>query len=251
MSSNSPDKPQLIKNGKRLSGRSFTDLRPLKITAGVLKQADGSAMIEWGKNRIIAAVYGPHEVFPKFLTNNKKALVSARYVMAPFSSLEDHGRSGPNRRSIEISKVAKHVFENAILTSRFPKTIIDIHMDVVQSDGGTRIAAITAASVALADAGIPMKDLVAGVAVGKVDGELVVDLDKTEDNYGESDAAVVISPRTGDILLFQMEGLLTPEEVKRTVRLAKDAAVQVREVQVAALKKRYEQVASELGEQIA
>ncbi len=250
MSSSNPDKPKLIQNGKRVSGRSFTDLRPLKITAGVLKQADGSAMIEWGKNRIIAAVYGPHEVFPKFLTDNRKALVSARYVMAPFSSLEDHGRSGPNRRSIEISKVAKHVFENVILTNKFPKTIIDIHMDVVQSDGGTRIAAITAASVALADAGIPVKDLVAGVAVGKVDGELVVDLDKLEDNYGESDGAVVISPRTGEILLFQMEGLLTPEEVKRTVRLASDAALKVREVQVAALKERYAQVASEQGEQL-
>lgn len=250
MSSSNPDKPKLIVNGKRLSGRSFTDLRPLKITAGVLKQAEGSAMIEWGKNRIIAAVYGPHEVFPKFLTDHRKALVSARYVMAPFSSLEDHGRSGPNRRSIEISKVAKHVFENVILTSKFPKTIIDIHMDVVQSDGGTRIAAITAASVALADAGIPVKDLVAGVAVGKVDGELVVDLDKTEDNYGESDAAVVVSPRTGEILLFQMEGLLTPDEVKRTVRLASDAASEVRKLQVSALKQRYEQVANELGEQI-
>ncbi len=250
MSSNDPKKPKLIQNGKRMSGRSFTDLRPLKITAGGLKQADGSAMIEWGKNRIIAAVYGPHEVFPKFLTDNRKALVGARYVMAPFSSLEDHGRSGPNRRSIEISKVAKHVFENVILTNKFPKTIIDIHMDVVQSDGGTRIAAITAASVALADAGIPVKDLVAGVAVGKVDGELVVDLDKLEDNYGESDAAVVISPRTGEILLFQMEGLLTPDEVKRTVRLASDAAVKVRDVQVKALKDRYAQVANEQGEQL-
>ncbi len=250
MSSNNPNKPKLIENGKRMNGRSFTDLRNLKITAGVLKQANGSAMIEWGKNRIIAAVYGPHEVFPKFLTDHKKALVNARYVMAPFSSLEDHGRSGPNRRSIEISKVAKHVFENTILLNRFPKTAIDIHMDVVQSDGGTRIAAITAASVALVDAGIPVKDLVCGVAVGKVDGELVVDLDKLEDNYGESDGAVIISPRTGEILLFQMEGLLTPEEVKRSVRLASDAAKKVREIQVNALKERYEQVASELGEQI-
>ena len=250
MSSNDPKKPKLIQNGKRMSGRSFTDLRPLKITAGVLKQADGSAMIEWGKNRIIAAVYGPHEVFPKFLTDNRKALVGARYVMAPFSSLEDHGRSGPNRRSIEISKVAKHVFENVILTNKFPKTIIDIHMDVVQSDGGTRIAAITAASVALADAGIPVKDLVAGVAVGKVDGELVVDLDKLEDNYGESDAAVVISPRSGEILLFQMEGLLTPDEVKRTVRFASVAAVKAHDVQVKALKDRYAQVANEQGEQL-
>ncbi len=211
----------------------------------MLKQADGSAMIEWGKNRVIAAVYGPREVFPKFLTDPQKALVSARYVMAPFSSLEDHGRSGPNRRSIEISKVAKHVFENAILTNKFPKTTVDIYMEVVQSDGGTRIAAITAAAVALADAGIPLKDIVAGCAIGKIDGELVVDLDKIEDNYGESDAAIVISPRTGDILLYQMEGVHTPEETKRTVRMATVAAKKVRELQIAALKERYSQISEE------
>ncbi|MBI4406554.1 exosome complex exonuclease Rrp41 [Candidatus Micrarchaeota archaeon] len=249
MSLNDANKPKLIVNNKRLDGRSFTDLRPLKITAGVLKQAHGSALIEWGRNKIFAAVYGPREVFPKFLTDPLKALISARYIMAPFSSLEDHGRSGPNRRSIEISKVAKHVFENVVLTNKFPKTTIDIYMDVVQSDGGTRIAAITAASVALADAGIPVKDLVAGVAVGKVDGELVVDLDKIEDNYGESDTAVVISPRTNEILLFQMEGLMTPQEVKRTVRLAGEAALEVRKLQAGALQQRYAQIAEQGVEQ--
>ncbi len=251
MSSTDPNKPKLIQNGKRLDGRNFTDLRPLKITAGVLKQADGSAMIEWGKNRIIAAVYGPREVIPKFLTDQRKAIITARYTMAPFSSLEEHGRSGPNRRSIEISKVAKHVFENVVVVNKFPKTAIEIYMDVVQSDGGTRIAAITAASVALADAGIPLKDIVSGVAVGKVDGQLVVDLDKLEDNYGESDAAVIVSPRTGEILLFQMEGMLAPEEVKKTARLASEAALKIRELQVEALKEKYAQVASELGEQIS
>src|SRR3990167_5657268 len=151
----------LIKNGKRCDGRGFEDLRPIIVKAGVLKQASGSAYVEWGRNKVYAAVYGPHEVFPKHMTNNYKALINARYIMAPFSGLDDH------RRSIEISKVAKHVFENVVLTNLFPKTMIDVHMEVMQSDGGTRVASITAASVALADAGIPMRDLVCGVSVGK------------------------------------------------------------------------------------
>src|SRR3989344_6041291 len=121
----------LIKNGKRCDGRGFEDLRPIIVKAGVLKQASGSAYVEWGRNKVYAAVYGPHEVFPKHMTNNYKALINARYIMAPFSGLDDHSRSGPNRRSIEISKVAKHVFENVVLTNLFPKTMIDVHMEVI------------------------------------------------------------------------------------------------------------------------
>ena len=236
----------LIKNGKRYDGRGFEDLREIKIKAGVFKQARGSAFVEWGKNKVFAAVYGPHEVFPKHLTNNYKALINARYIMTPFSGLEDHGRSGPNRRSIEISKVVKHVFENVVLTNLFPKTMIDVHMEVVQSDGGTRIASLTAASVALADAGIPMRDLVAGVSVGKVAGELVLDLDKYEDNLGSSDIPMVFAPRNGEILLYQMDGLLSKEELERAFDLGWKASKKIRELQEKALKEKYQAVFEEI-----
>ncbi len=232
----------LIKNGKRSDGRGFEDLRPIVIKAGVLKQAVGSAYVEWGRNKVFAAVYGPHEVFPKHMTNNYKALINARYIMAPFSGLEDHSRSGPNRRSIEISKVAKHVFENVVLTNQFPKTMIDVYMDVMQSDGGTRVASITAASVALADAGIPMRDLVCGVSVGKVAGELLVDLDKYEDNLGGSDIPMIFAPRNGELLLYQMDGLLSKDEIDRAVEMSLKACKKIRELQENALKEKYKEV---------
>jgi len=221
------------------------DLRNLKITAGVLKKANGSAMIEWGNNRILASVYGPREVFPKHMTDPRKALINARYVMAPFSSSEEHGRSGPNRRSIEISKVAKHVFENNVLVHQFPKTMININMEVLQSDGGTRVAAITAASVALVDAGIPVRDLVQGVSIGKIEGMQVADLDKTEDNYGDSDMPAIVSLRTGEILLYQMDGKLTKAEVDNALSMIFEGAKKVREKQVEALRAKYE---TSLGE---
>jgi len=234
------DKVLFNPDGSRLDGRGATDLRPLAIRAGVLKRAEGSAMVEWGKNKVIAAVYGPREVFPRFMTDPYKAIISARYIMAPFSSLEEHNRSGPNRRSQEISKVCKHVFENLILTEKFPKTMIEIHMEVTQSDGGTRVAAITAAAVALADAGIPLRDIACGVSVGKANGKLVLDLDKTEDNFGESDVPHVISPRTGEILLYQLDGMLTKEEISQSYDMVLEASKQIREKQVAALKEKYE-----------
>ena len=233
------EKPVLIKNGTRLDGRGIEDLRPLSIKAGVLKKADGSAMVEWGKNKVLAAVYGPREVFPKHLTNVTRALINCRYSMAPFSSLEEHGRSGPNRRAIEIGKVIKHVFENIVLVNQFPKTQIDITVDILQADGGTRIAGVTAAAGALADAGIPMKDLIQGVSVGKVDGEMVVDVDKLEDNFGESDIPIVVSLRSKEILLFQLDGMLKKGEVENAIDHVFRSAEKVKALQVAALKEKY------------
>ena len=233
------DERTKIKNGKRCDGRAIDDLRPITIKAGVLDNADGSALVEWGRNKVLAAVYGPREVLPKHLTNPYKAIFSCRYIMAPFSGQEEHGRAGPNRRSIEISKVARHVFESVVLVEQFPKTMIEVYMDVLQSDGGTRIAGITAAAVALADAGIPMRDIPCGVSVGKIDGTMVLDLNKDEDNFGQSDMPFVFAPRTGEILMYQMDGLLSKEEIAEGLRLARGAVEKIHGLQVAALKEKY------------
>lgn len=232
-------KMKLVQNGVRNDGRGVSDLRPLKVTVGVLKKANGSALIEWGNNRILAGVYGPREVFPKHQTNPNRAIVNCRYAMTPFSSAEEHGKFGPNRRAIEIGKVAAHVFESAILVEAFPKTMIDISIEVLQSDGGTRVAGITAAALALADAGIPMRDIPCGVSIGKADGVLVADLDKYEDNFGQSDVPIIFSPRTWEMLLFQMDGMLTKDEIMRSFDLAKEASVKVHAKQVEALTAKY------------
>ncbi|MBI5226075.1 exosome complex exonuclease Rrp41 [Candidatus Micrarchaeota archaeon] len=243
------EKADLFKNGKRIDGRTPMDLRPLKITAGVLDRAQGSCLVEWGRNKVIAAVYGPHEVLPKHLADPTKAIINARYVMAPFSGQEEHGRSGPNRRSIEISKVAKHVFENAVLVEQFPKTMIDVHMEVLQSDGGTRVAGITAGAVALADAGIPLRDMPVGLSAGKIGETLVLDLDKYEDNLGDSDMPFVILPRTGEILLSQMDGMLSREDISQAFDMIFEGAKKVRDKQIEALKTSYERMAAQVTTQ--
>ncbi|MGC8647571.1 MAG: exosome complex exonuclease Rrp41 [Candidatus Micrarchaeia archaeon] len=237
------NKPQLIANGKRIDGRDFDELRKIRITASVLDNADGSAYIEWGNNKILAAVYGPKEVFPKHLADPTKAIVKCRYSMAPFSSLEEHGRSGPNRRAIEISKVTKDVFENVIMLNEFPGSEIDIFIEVLQGDGGTRAAGITAASVALANAGIHMKDLVYAVSGGKIDGNVVIDFNKIEDNYSDSDVPIAVAPRNNDILLLQMDGDLTKEELKKIMNMVFDAGKKISAIQRDALKKVYTKVA--------
>lgn len=239
-------KPVLLReDGRRLSGRGERELREMRISVGLLTKARGSAFVEWGRNKVLAAVHGPREVFPKHLTDPYKALISFRYAMTPFSSLEEHGRAGPTRRSVEISKVVKHVFENIVLVHEFPKTSIDISAEVLQSDGGTRVAAINAASLALIDAGIPVKDVVSAVSVGKVQGKLVVDLDKDEDNFGESDMPVAFTHRTGEIVLWQMDGMLSREELAQALEMAFEATKEIREKQLQALREKYLQTQAE------
>jgi exosome complex component RRP41 len=231
-------KPErFIINGKRLDGRAPEELRPIKIEVGVLKRADGSCYIEFGGNKVIAAVYGPREVHPRHLQEASRAIVRYRYNMAAFS-VDERKRPGPDRRSVEISKVSREALEPVILTDLFPRSVIDIFVEILQADAGTRAAGINAASVALADAGIPMKGLVSACAVGKVDDTIVLDLNKEEDNFGQADMPVAIT-QNGDIVLLQMDGHLTREEFAVALELAKKGCREILKLQREALIKKY------------
>ena len=180
----------------RADGREFNELRPLKIEAGVLEKADGSAYLEIGGNKILAAVYGPRELHIRRIMRPDMAVIRCRYNMAPFS-VGDRKRPGPDRRSVEISKITADALRPAIFLEKFPRSTIDVFIEILEAEGGTRCAGITAASVALADAGIPMKDLVVSCAAGKADGNVVLDLSEIEDKEGEADVPIAIMPRSG------------------------------------------------------
>lgn len=243
------DMKLIDENGLRIDGRKPDELRPIRIEAGVLKRADGSAYVEWGKNKILAAVYGPREAHPRHLQDSAKAIIQCRYNMAPFS-VTDRKRPGPDRRSVEISKIISEAFEGVVMTELFPRSSIDVFIEVLQANAGTRCAGITAAAVALADAGIPMKDLVVGVAAGKVDDTVVLDLGKEEDNYGQADVPMAIVPRTGEIVLLQMDGDMTEEELFKAMDMSMEAAKYIYELQKDALKRRYAVIAEEEKEEI-
>lgn len=232
------EKIELIKDGKRLDGRGFDELRPIKIEVGVLKRADGSCYFELGGNKAIAAVYGPREMHPRHLQDAKTAVVTYRYNMAPFS-VDERKRPGPDRRSVEISKVSREALDPVIMKEYYPKTAIDVYVELLQSDAGTRTAGINAASVALAAAGIPMRDLVSSVAVGKIDGEVVLDLNAVEDNYGEADMPVAMVARTNTVTMLQMDGRFTKEEFERGLELAMKACHTIYELQKTALIEKY------------
>ena len=228
-------------NGKRLDGRKPDELRKIKIEAGLLHRAEGSCYLEWGGNKVLAAVYGPREAIPRHTQNPLRAIVNARYNMAAFS-VEDRKRPGPDRRSREISKVISEALEKIVLTEKFPRAAIDVNIEVLDAEAGTRCAGLTAAGVALADAGIPMRDIPVACAAGKIENQVVLDLGKEEDNCGDADLPVAISPRTGEILLLQMDGHLTLEEFDRALDMAITGCHAVSDLQKKAIMKKYQSV---------
>ena len=103
----------------RVDGRKIDEIRPYKIKAHILKNADGSAEIKLGKNWIVAGVYGPKEHFPKFEVPQDRAILNCRYHMAPYSTSERKSPK-PSRREIELSKVIRSALEQAIFLEEFP-----------------------------------------------------------------------------------------------------------------------------------
>ena len=236
----SQKKPEKLvdKDDNRIDGRKLDELRPVKIEVGVLGNADGSAYIEQGKNKILAAVYGPKEVHPRHLAMPDRAVLRCRYHMAPFS-VDERKSPAPSRREVELSKVIREALEPSIFVEYYPRTSIDIFIEVLQADGGTRCAGITTASLALADAGIPMRDLVAACAAGKVDGHLVLDLMDLEDKEGEADLPLALMPNLNAITLLQMDGDLTTDEFEQVLHLAVEGCKQIYAFQKEALKAKY------------
>jgi len=226
------------KKGIRIDGRELNKLRPIKLEVGILDNANGSAYIEQGKNKILAGVYGPMEVHPKHLAMSDRALLRCRYHMAPFS-VQERKSPAPSRREIEISKVIKEALEPAIFLEYYPRTSIELFIEVLQADGGTRCASLTAASLALADAGIPMRDLATACAAGKVDGHLVLDLNDVEDKEGEADLPLALIPSLNAVTLLQMDGIVTLEEFEQLVNMAVEGCKQIHKLQKEALKAKY------------
>ncbi|MHA1784273.1 MAG: exosome complex exonuclease Rrp41 [Candidatus Helarchaeota archaeon] len=237
-------KKYLIKDGIRTDGRKFDDLREIKMQVGVLPNPNGSALIEFGKNKIVAGVYGPREVHPRHLAKQDTGVLRCTYMMSTFA-VDERKSPAPSRREKELSMIIRQALEPAIFLRYYPKTLIDVHIQVLCADGGTRCASIIAAALALADAGIFMKDLVAAVAVGKIqdednNGHIVLDLSDIEDKEGLGDLPIAMMPRTREITLLQFDGELSKEELNQSIELSYKGIDEIYKMQVEALKSKYE-----------
>jgi exosome complex component RRP41 len=234
-----------MKYEKRHDGRDWLEMRPITAKAGVIKKADGSGYFKIGKTEAYAAVYGPRELHPKFMQDPKRGLLRCNYNMMPFSGAGERVRPGPSRRSKEISMVTQMALMPVVNLADFPNAVVDVFIELPQTDAGSRCAGICAAAIALADAGIQMKDMVAAISVGKVDDKLLVDLDYDEEAWEEhsgkvADIPVAMVPSTGEITLLQMDGKITREELLAAIEKARPVFAQIAEIQRQAIKDKFD-----------
>lgn len=226
------------KTFKRNDGRKNDEMRPISAKVGVVPNADGSAMWKQGDTVAVAAVYGPKKMHPQHQQDPATGKLRCNYNLMSFSVTE-RARPGKNRRSMEIDKIIEWALEPVLLIEDFPNTVIDVHIQITQADAGTRCAGVNAAALALAHAGIPMKNMVSSVACGKLDKTLVVDVNKEEEDFkeGEGSTDIPISMTSdGKITHIQLDGKINSAQLKEVLKMAKVATKEIYEIQKKTLK---------------
>ena len=236
----------MSKDYVRPDGRLKNQLREFKVEVGVLDRSEGSAKVNLGNNMAMASVFGPREMHPKRLSRSDRAIVRVNYRMATFS-VDGYKRAVPSRREKEISKVLSEAFQSVVLVKNWPRSVVDVHVEIFQSDGGTRTAAALAITAALADAGIPMRDLTGGIASGIYEDQVCLDLTGLEDMKGSGDMPILYSPAVDEISLFQLDGLFTYDQFKEAYESSLTGIKGMVEVIRDALKEKYVKIREEFG----
>ncbi|CAM9328691.1 unnamed protein product [Phaeothamnion confervicola] len=180
-----------------------------------------------GQTRVLAVVRGPREMDRRSDEKHDRAVVNCEYNIAPFSGSEHKKRKQGDRKSLEVSLSVKEVFETAIMTHLYPRTQIDIYLHVLQTDGGRLPACINAASLALVDAGVAMRDMAVACSGGYVDGSPIVDLNHVEQSMGGVYLPVAMLPATEDLLMAKMESRLPLDVFEGVLRAAVTACREV------------------------
>ena len=238
----------------RTNGRGGEDLRPIDITPGFIKHADGSALIEMGDTRVICTAKLEDRV-PPFLRKSGKGWITAEYGMLPSSSPtripREAARGKVGGRTHEIQRLIGRSLRSVADLDRLGERTVWLDCDVIQADGGTRTASITGAYVALAcalerwvaDKSVPeglLKDSVAAVSAGVVDGQALLDLDAGEDNHAEVDMNFVM---TGSGKFVEVQGTaekqpFSPAELDQLIHLARKGIERILDVQQQVLRDR-------------
>ncbi|XP_022067423.1 exosome complex component RRP41 [Acanthochromis polyacanthus] len=239
----------LSDQGYRLDGRKATELRKVQARMGVFAQADGSAYLEQGNTKALAVVYGPHEMRgSRSRTLHDRAFINCQYSMATFSTAERKRRPHGDRKSAEMSLHLKQTFEAAVMTQLYPRSQIDIYVKILQSDGGNYSTCVNAATLAVIDAGIPMRDYVCACTVGFVDETPLADLCYAEESGGMSSLALALLPRGGQIALLQMDARLHQDHLETLIEAAMTACKGVSKVLDEVVRQHLQEVSVLTGE---
>ncbi|KAM9235367.1 exosome complex component RRP41 [Leptosomus discolor] len=239
----------LSDEGYRADGRRPTELRKVRARMGVFAQADGSAYIEQGNTKALAVVYGPHEMRgsrSKALPD--RAVVNCQYSMATFSTGERRRRPHGDRQASELALHLRQTFEAAILTELYPRSQIDIYVQILQADGGSYCAGVNAATLAVMDAGIPMRDFVCASSAGLAEETPLADLSAPEEAAGGPRVVLALLPASGQMALVQLSARLHQERLPAALEAAGAACRALHALLDRAVRERLRESAAALGD---
>lgn len=195
-------------DGLRLDGRRPGEVRKIRSALGTLSRADGSVYYEQGHTRVLAAVYGPRESRQRGDSEHDRAVIRCEVSTAGFATAARRRTWKGDRRSTSLATVVQRIFESVILLETYPRSQIDVYIQVLQNDGALTVAAINAASLALVNAGVAMSDSVVACSVGFVDGVLVLDPNSVESSGDRAELTLALLAHSGKISTCLLESRL-------------------------------------------
>ncbi|MBI1824458.1 MAG: ribonuclease PH [Nitrospirae bacterium] len=231
----------------RSNSRKPSDLRPVKITRNFIKHAEGSVLIEMGDTKVICTA-SIEEKVPPFLKGSGKGWITSEYAMIPRSSQEriprESSKGKLGGRTHEIQRLIGRALRAVVDLDSLGERTLWIDCDVIQADGGTRTASITGSFIALADAfsliqkrglikKIPLKDYLAAISVGRINGEVYLDLDYSEDSTAQTDMNVVMTGKEQfvEIQGTAEKGSFSREDLDQFLIYAKKGILELIEIQ--------------------
>ncbi|GBE88447.1 ribosomal protein S5 domain 2-type protein [Sparassis latifolia] len=208
--------------GYRSDGRRQYELRDITIELSQQGVADGSATLTHGLTQVSVSVFGPREAKMRSQTLHDRANINVEVNILPFSTGERRRRARADRRVLELASTVKSTFEPVVQTNLYPRSQIDIYIQVLQQDGGLLQACINATTLALTTAGIPLYDFVCAVTGGVHSASTMLDLNMLEEN-DLPHVTVAVIPRTKKVTLLTLETRLHVDRFADIFRLACEA----------------------------
>lgn len=216
--------------GFRMDGRRPEELRRMSCELGQGTRSDGSALFIQGNTKVIASIYGPVECTRRADALHDRCVINCEYTVASFATSERRRFQKGDRRSKELGLLITQTFESAILTHLYPRSQINIFLQVICDDGGALPCAINAASLALISAGIPMREFVCACSLGFVNSTPLLDLNFMERSSSGPLMYMATYPQSETVTLLQMEGKLQLEHYEAVMELGKEGCKKIYEV---------------------
>eukprot|EP00878_Enallax_costatus_P006349 GHUV01006657.1.p1 GENE.GHUV01006657.1~~GHUV01006657.1.p1 ORF type:complete len:259 (+),score=72.04 GHUV01006657.1:372-1148(+) len=217
---------QILANGVRLDGRGFEEFRSVFVDTKVISRAAGSAYVEIGDTKVMAAVYGPRQSERKFGFSDRGRINCEINVTSMAQKVRGKQAQRINRK--ELSSSLSCALEGIVDVNKFPKAVVDVYVMVLQADGGELSAAITAAGTALADAGIELLDILPACTVALIDGQLMLDPVPHESAQEQGELMVAYSSMLNQVMQMHLTGSWSASQVKEGLELAMGGCQQLR-----------------------